>query len=97
MPVKVSVIPNVHMSKLFPLSLERALSGFNLLKDRGRLRETTAALRDSAVTSDRCLDPLGRDTSSTASNKSRSLGTPVDDPERSGQLPEIGLPEPTPT
>lgn len=93
----MTLIPDVHVCKLFTVGLERALSRFNLLKDGGRLSGTAAALRDSAVTSDRCLDPLGRDTSSTASNKSRSLGTPVDDPERSGQLQEIGLSEPMPT
>lgn len=39
-----------------------------------------AAPRDIGVISDRCLDPLGRTTSRTTSNKNQSLGTPAADP-----------------
>lgn len=78
-------------------ALWNRLSNFNVWKDDGGTAETTAAPGAIVLVSDRCLDPLGHTPSCSTSNKGRSLGTPAADPQRWGQLPEIGLWEPTPT
>lgn len=67
-----SSMQDVHMRKLW-CAVGNTRSSFNLLKDPGGTTETRAAPGAMGVLSDRCLDPLGRTTSRSASNKGPGL------------------------
>ena len=67
------------------------------LSQRSGMAKTATAAENTGVVSDQWLDPLSHATTSTSSNKSQSLGTPLADPCCWGQLQQSGLSGPTPT